>query len=98
MDISNDWHIAAALAQTFDDALEIARILHPRRGDPDNFTPGARQLHRLVNRRLGVHRVAGDHRLDADRVVAADTDVSNLHLASGAAMVLKGITAIVHEN
>src|SRR4030095_15622480 len=89
---------AAALAQTFDDVLEISRILYRRRGDPDNFTPGVRQLHRLLDRRLGVHRVAGDHRLDADGVVPADADVATLHLARGAAMVVKRITAIVHEN
>ena len=98
MDVGDDRHIAAALAQTFDDVLEIARILHRRRGDADDLAAGVRQLHRLLDRRLGVHRVAGDHRLDANRIVSADADVSNLHLARGAAMVLKRITAIAHEN
>ena len=98
MDISNYRHIAAAFAQTFDDVLEIARILYRRRSDPDNLTSSLRQLYCLLDRCFGVHRVAGDHRLDTDRVVSAHADIADLHLARGAAMVLKGITAIVHEN
>jgi hypothetical protein len=42
MDIGHDRHVAAVFAQTFDDVLEIARILHRRRSDPDNFTAGVR--------------------------------------------------------
>jgi hypothetical protein len=61
MDVSDDRDVAAALAQTFDDVLEIARILHRRRGDPDNFTASLCQLDRLLDRRLGVHRVTGNH-------------------------------------
>ncbi len=98
MDIGDDRHIVAARAQTFHDVLEIARILHRRRGDSDNFAAGVREFHRLLDRRFGVHRVAGDHRLDADRVVSADADIANLHLARGAAMVMERITAIAHEN
>src|SRR5512133_1506917 len=96
MDVSDDRHIAPALAQTFDDVLEIPRILHGRRGDPDNFTAGFCQLDRLLDRRLGVHRVAGDHRLDTDRIVSADADVSNLHLACDSAMINKWIFAVIH--
>ena len=33
MDIRDDRHIAAALAQTFDDVLQVARVFHRRRGD-----------------------------------------------------------------
>src|SRR5262245_6023026 len=98
MDISNYRHVAATFAQTFDDVLEIARILYRRRSDPDDFTAGLRELDRLLDRRLGVHRVASDHRLDTARVVSADADIAARHLARAAAMVLKGITAIIHEN
>src|SRR6476469_3008232 len=98
MDIGDDRHVVAALAQPFDNVLEIARILYRRGGDPDNFATGVCQLPRLLDRRFSVTRVAGDHRLDADRVVSADADVSNLYLARGATMVLKRITAIVHKN
>ena len=97
MDIGDYGHVAAALAQAFDDMLQIACILHCRRGDPDNLTAGLRQLDRLLDGRLGVHRIAGDHRLDTDRIVIANANVSNVHLARSAPMVLKRITAIVHR-
>src|SRR5437899_8933033 len=98
MDIRDYRHIAAALPQALHDILKVARVLHCRCGDPDNFTTGVGQLDRLLDRRFSVHRVARDHRLDTDGIVPADSDVPNLHLARGAAMITKRINAIVHEN
>ena len=97
MDIRDDRHIAAAFAQTLHDVLEIARIFHRRRGDANNLTASLREFDCLLNRRLGVHRIACDHRLDTDGIVSADADVPHLHLARGAAVIMKRINAIVHE-
>ena len=82
MDIRNDRHITTALAQTFDDEFEIARILHRWSGDPHNFAADVGQLHCFLDRHLRVHRVARDHRLDANRVRPTNTGVTNHHLAS----------------
>ena len=97
MDIRDDRHIAVALPQTLHNVLEIACVLYRRRGDAHNLTASLRQFNCLLNRRLGVHRVAGDHRLDTDGIVSADADVPHLHLARGAAAIMKRINAIVHE-
>ena len=97
MNVGHDWHIAAALAQTFDDVLEIPRILHCWRGDPDDFAASICEFDGLLDRRLRVHRVTRDHRLDTDRIVAADPDVAYLYFARLAALVVKRITTIVHK-
>ena len=93
MDVGDDWHIAAALAQTFDDVLEVARVFYSGCGDADDLTASVRQLHRLLDRRFRIHRVAGDHRLDTDRVVPADTDVARLHPTRFAAVINEWIFA-----
>ena len=97
MDVGDDRHIAPALAQTFDDVLKVARIFDSRRGDPDDFTTGVRQFNRLLDRRLSVHRVAGNHRLDSDRVITTDADVAYLHLTRLPTVIMEWINAIVHE-
>ena len=97
MDIRDYRHVAAALPQTFHDVLEIACVLYRRRSDSDYFAARIRQLDCLLDRCFSVHRVARDHRLDTDGIVPADSDVPNLHLARGAAMITKRINAIVHE-
>ena len=81
MDVGHDRHLAAALAQPGDDVLQIRRVFHRRRGDPHDLAAGFSQLECLRDRRLGVHRVARDHRLDADRVRPADADLADHHLA-----------------
>ncbi len=46
--------------------------------------------------RFRVHRVARDHRLDPNRIRAADADAAHHHLAGGAALVAIRIFAVVH--
>ncbi len=50
-----------------------------------------------MDRCLGVHRVAGNHRLDANGIATTDADIAHPNLARGAAMIMKRINAIVHE-
>ena len=85
MNIGHDRHLAAALAQSFDDIFQIARVFHRRRGNPDNLASDVCELDRLLDRHLRVHRVASDHRLDANGIVPVDSDVSHPHLARGPA-------------
>jgi hypothetical protein len=97
MNVRDDRHIAAAVAQTFYNVLEIARVFNGRRGDPDNFATGGSKLHRLLDRHFRVHRVARDHRLDPDRICATDADVADHHLTGDAAIIIKRISAVIHE-
>src|SRR5262249_1656682 len=97
MDICDDRDVAAALPQTLHDVLEVARVLYCGRGDADNLTASLRQFDCLLHRRLGVHRIARDHRLDTDGIVPADAHVSHLHLARSEAAIMNRINAIVHE-
>ena len=97
MNVCDDRHITAALTQTFYNVLEIARVFNGRRGDPDNFTTGGGKLHRLLDRHLRVHCVARDHRLDPDRICATDADVADHHLAGDTTMIIKRISAVIHE-
>ena len=97
MNVRNDRYIAAALTQTSRDVLQIARVFQSRRGNAHNFAADRRQLHCLLDRHLGVHRVARDHRLDADRIRPAHTDFADHHLAGDAAMIIERINAIVHN-
>ena len=98
MDVGDDRHIAAALAQTLYDVLKIARIFHRRRRNSNNFAARLCQLYGFLDRRLRVHRVAGNHRLHTNRIVAADSDVTHLHLARFTPVITKRINAIVHES
>ena len=96
MDVGDNRHIAAALAQTLRDILKVARVFHCGCGDSNDLTACIRELDRLLDRRLGVHRVTRDHRLHTDRVVTADADVTHLHLARLAAVINKWIFAVIH--
>ena len=78
----------------FDDVLKIARVLYRGRRDADDFAAYVCQLDCLLNRCVRVHRIAGDHRLDANRIVTADADATNLHLARFATMISERIFAV----
>ena len=83
VDVGHDGHVAAAFEQAALDKLQVARVLDRRGRDPHDLAADRREVHRLLDARLGVHRVAGDHRLDADRVVAADAHLAD-HDRAGA--------------
>ncbi len=97
MNVGNDRYIAASYPQTLHDIFEIACIFHRWRGDAYNFAAHVCQLHRLLDRQLGIHRVTGDHRLDADRICPANTDVADLHFTSKAAPINEWVRAVVHR-
>ena len=60
---------------------EIRRVLHRRRGDAHDLAADRDEFERLHDALRGVHRVAGDHGLHADRIVPADADFAHAHLA-----------------
>ena len=71
----------------------LRAVFHRWRGDAHNFAAHFCELHRLLDRQLGVHRVTGDHRLDTDRICPANADVADLHFASKAALISEWIRA-----
>src|ERR1019366_7310531 len=51
-------------------------------------------MERLLDAFARVHRVAGEHRLDADRVGPAKADFAHLDLAGMAALIVVGIMTV----
>ena len=81
MDVGDDRHEAAARAQFGDDVLQVRRVLHRRRGDADDLAADGDQVERLLHALGGVHRVAGEHGLHHDGMVAADDDAAARRVA-----------------
>src|ERR1700693_4302117 len=96
MNIGDDWSIVAAPAKLGHDVLEILRVVDARGGDAEDFATGLDDREGFVDASLRFHRVGNQHRLDADRVVAADTDRTNLYFARDAPLPKEGIRAVVH--
>ena len=96
MDIGDDWDIAALLAEALDDDLEIRGVLDRGSGDANDLAADGHEGERLADAGVRVHRVARDHRLEADRVRAADADRADHHLTGGAAGVGIRALAVIH--
>src|SRR4029077_1961215 len=89
MNVRDQRDLAMASPQPGGDLLKIRGILDRWRGDPNDLASNADEIERLGDRLLRVHRVASDHRLDANGIVAADTDSSHPYLARSAPRVRK---------
>ena len=74
--------------------LKVGRVLHRRSGDAHDLATDLGQLDALRNRRLRVHCVAGDHRLDPNRVGAADAHPADHHFARQTALIVEKVVAI----
>src|SRR5205085_7360258 len=98
MNVGDDRHLAAALAQAAYDLLQIRRVLYRRRRDSHDLAADFRQLDRLRDRRRRVHRVASDHRLDANRIGATNSDAADHHFAGDAAAVPVWTLAVIHRS
>ena len=96
MDVRDDRRVIAALAQFADDVLEVLRVVDARRGDAQDFAARLDDRNGFVDAGFRLHRVGNQHRLDADRVVAADADVADFHFARDAPLPEEWIDAVVH--
>ena len=76
VNVGHDGHEAAARTQLGDDVLQVCRVLHRGRGDADDLATDGDEFERLLDGLGGVHRVAGEHGLTDDRVVAAHDDAA----------------------
>ena len=54
--------------------LQVGRVLDRRRGDAHDLAAHRHKVQRLLDALGGVHRVARDHGLHDDRMIAADDD------------------------
>jgi hypothetical protein len=91
VDVGDDRHIAAALAQTTHDVLQIRRSLSRRRSDAHDLAADSASSIVCAMDAFRVHRVAGDHRLDANRIRAADAHAADHHLTGDAALIREWI-------
>ena len=82
MDVGDDRHEAVLLAQFGDDLLQIRRVLHRRRGDADELAADGDEFERLLHGLGSVHRVAGEHGLHDDGMIAADDDAAARRIAN----------------
>ena len=71
MDVGDNRDFAAELAEFGDDVLQVGRVLHRRRGDAHKLAADGDEFERLPDGQRGVHRVAGEHGLLDDRMIAA---------------------------
>jgi len=69
---------------------------HIGRGDADDFATGLRQRDRLLHRGGDILRIAGGHRLQPDRMGAADADSAHLHFDRAATDRAKTRNAVSH--
>jgi hypothetical protein len=69
---ADDGHQTITSAQVRDDILQVGRVLHRGRCDADQLATDGDQVKRLLHAFGGVHRVAGEHRLHDDWVIATD--------------------------
>src|SRR5579862_85475 len=94
MDGRDDGDVAPFGQEGFLDELQVLRVLHGGRGDADDLATHGGEVERLLDARGGVHGVACQHRLDADRVGAADADFAGADFARYPALAKRRVHAI----
>src|SRR6266404_3393184 len=96
MNVGNNGRGIAALAKFGHDVLEVLRVIDAGSGDAEDFTTGLDDWERFVDASFRFHRVGNQHRLDADWVVAADTDRADLYLTGDPPLPEEWIGTVVH--
>ena len=94
VDVGDDGDVAAGGGELGLDVLEIGGVLDGGRGDADDLAADLDEVEGLLDALARVHRVAGEHRLDADGIGPADADLADLDLAGKAALVVVRIVAV----
>lgn len=77
MDIRHQRHWATGGTHLTGDVFQVRGVDFGLGGDADDFTTGPRECQNLSDTGRGIAGVRGDHRLDTDRVVATDSDMSH---------------------
>ena len=82
VDVGDQGDVTAAPKQLLANALQVRCILHRRRGDPHHLAPNLSQTECLFDTGLGIHRVAGDHRLHPNGIGTTKGNSSHHHLST----------------
>ena len=103
MDVGDNRHKTLLFVQFGDDVLQVRRVLHRRRGDAHDLATDGDEVERLLHAGGGVHRVAGDHGLDDDRMATAGNNaamrgVADDNLATLTALKEIRRLAVTHKN
>ena len=94
MDVGHQRHLAAGSSHFARDVFEVRGVNFRLGGDPHNFTARIREREHLGDAGGRVAGVGGDHRLDANRIRSAKTDISDPHFAGCTALVAEQVRAI----
>ena len=76
VDVGDQRDITARRAYPVLDLPDVRDVLQARNGDPDKLRPGRGETERLRHRRIDIIRMGIAHRLDDDRVIPADQDIT----------------------
>ena len=76
MDVGNQGDTASCRPETRFDLPDMRHILQAGNGNPHQLRTGGRQPKTLGHRRIDIVRMGIAHRLDDDRVVSSDEDVT----------------------
>ena len=87
MDVGYERRLYAHTAQPAFDLADRFGVGHGRRGDAHDLTAGVHQAQRLGQRRLDVLRARGSHGLNANGLVTAHGDSTDLDFARSAALI-----------
>ena len=97
MDVGDQRDLAAGGADLAGDVFQVGGVDFRLCGDADDLAAGLRELEHLGNAGGGVAGVGGDHRLHADRVPAADADVSDHHFTGLPPVVGQQVGAVSQQ-
>ena len=82
MDVGDQRDVAARRAHPFLNLPNVRDILQARNGNPHQLRAGSGKTERLRHRSIDIIRMGVAHRLDDDRVIPADQDVTHFDYAS----------------
>ena len=98
MNVGHERHLASACIQPCTDVFQIGGILDGRRRDPDHLASHLDKSERLADTGLGIHRVAGDHRLDTDRICSTKAQTSHDYFTARTSCVGKEIGRVAQRH
>ena len=81
VDIGNERHMASNGIQGGADVFEIACVFNGRGRDAHDLAAYLNEPERLLHAGIGIHRVTGEHRLDADGIFSPDGRSAAFHFA-----------------
>ena len=85
VDIGNERHMASNGIQGGADIFEVASIFDRGGRDSHDLATDLNEAKRLLHAGIGIHRVTGEHRLDADGIFSPNGRSSAFHFAGRSA-------------